>query len=705
MREAGCGKRDAGTASGERASSPRAAAHPASRFAHPALIALLLLIVYIATLAPGITFWDPSEFVAAVHVLGIPHPPGTPLFVLVARVWSDVLGWLPTAPATNLFSAACTAAAGGALAIFLARSTGWRLGACAAALCAGAMSTVWLNATETEVYAASLLLAMAMLLAAQRASESGDSRWIMLTAYTFGLAVPLHLSALVAAPAAIVLAVQRDGGRTASSIRWRDATLLTGAFIVTVGVGLARWPIVVAGAIVMVASVWLRASRTDRETTWAAGATADAGGMRAPTSLSTALLTAAALLIAFSALLYLPIRASHHPLINEGDPVTWTALWDVIGRRQYGAHGLWPRQAPLWAQFANVFEYADWQVALGLAPGVEPSWIRTPITVLFTLLGVVGCMAHRARERRSWRAFVVLILCASAGLVVYMNFKAGASFGYGVLPANLPHEARDRDYFFTLGFWTWGAWAGIGAAVLASRITRRGAASIGVCVAALPIALNWSAVNRRHMPEATIPYLSASAFLWSTPPDAVLVTGGDNDSFPLWYLQAVERARPDVTVVVSPLLPVEWYRAQLAHRHGLLDSADVAAPVYAEREVLGRIVRGARRLGRPLAVTLTAGETRREALGGEWTLHGTVFVNAETASGVRTRALDALVDTAAASAFVRSFRWTTADTLRRESIDPAPAVFAEVLACPAYALSTVGIAAQPDSLDSPCKFR
>lgn len=672
------------------------------------LVALLLFVVYVATLAPGITFWDPSEFVAAVHVLGIPHPPGTPLFVLLERVWSDALAWLPRAEATNLFSAVCTAAAGGALAVFFARATGSRLGAFAAAIAAGGMSTVWLNATETEVYAASLLLAMAMLLAAQRASERGERRWVTLTAYTFGLAVPLHLSALVAAPAAIVLAVQRaparqcDGGAarvvggdegsvrgigcddraTRGNIRCRLAVLLSGACIATAGVGLARWPIALVGALVMVTAA-----------------------VRARSSRSALLFTLLALCVAFSVLLYLPIRAAHHPVIDEGNPVSWSALWDLIGRRQYGAQPLWPRQAPLWAQFANVFEYADWQIALGLTPGVAPSWHRTPITVLFALLGVVGCMAHRAADRRSWRAFVVLLLSASVGLVIYMNFKAGASFGYGVLPVNLPHEARDRDYFFTLAFLVWGAWAGFGAVALASRVAPRGAAPIGLCVAALPSALNWRAVDRKHMPDASIPRLSAEAFLWSTPRGAVLVTGGDNDSFPIWYVQAVEHVRPDVTVVVAPLLPVEWYRAQLARRHGLLDSADVAAPVYAEREALARVAREVRRLGRPLAVTVTAGATRLDALGGRWTLHGTVFVNASVDSGVRSGALAELVDTAAASAFVRRFHWTAADTLRDESIDPAPEVFAKVLACPAFALAAVGAAVRPDSLDSPCKFR
>jgi hypothetical protein len=647
----------------------------------PALAALLLFAIYVTTLAPGVTFWDAGELIAAVHVLGIPHPPGTPLFVLLARAWSDVFGWLPRATGTNLFSAACTAGAGGVLALLFQRTTGARLGAFAAAVCAGAMSTVWLNATETEVYAASLLLASAMLFSAQRAGESGSARWMALTAYLMALAVPLHLSALVAAPAAIALVAQRSpmGAVRAGGIRWRPALVLTGAFLVAAGAGLASWPIAAAGALVMAVAP----QPADRRRTLA---------------------VAALMLLAFSALAYLPIRAAHHPAINEGDPTTWSALWSVVGRRQYGAHGVWPRQAPLWAQVANLFEYADWQVALGLAPGVAPSWLRTPITVLFAALGIAGSLAHRARDRRSWRALVVLLISASAGLLVYLNFKAGASFGYGVLPAALPHEARDREYFFTLAFWVWGAWAGYGAVTLAPHMAR-GRAMVGVLVACLPIVLNWRAVDRRRMPGAAVARTSAAALLWSAPPRAVLVTGGDNDSFPLWYLQVVDGVRPDVTVAIAPLLPAEWYRAQLARRHALFDSSGVAAPVHSEDEALSRIAGGVRRVGRPLAVTLPAGPTRRHALGGSWALHGVVFVHDSMHGAVHTAALDPPVDSAVASAFVRRFRWGASDTLSDESIDPAPALFARALACPAFALASEAAGVRADSLASPCKFR
>ncbi|HET7621480.1 MAG TPA: DUF2723 domain-containing protein [Gemmatimonadaceae bacterium] len=666
--------------------------------AAPIIAVLVLGAVYLATLAPGLTFWDSGELIAAVHSLGIPHPPGTPLYVTLARAWREMAGPLSTAVAVNSFSALCTALAAGALAWLLMRVTRMPWAALGAALCAGAMSTVWLDANEAEVYAASLLLAMAMLLAAERAGGSlhraslhdaalGSpgaparcERWTVLTAYCMALAVPLHISALVAAPGAIVLAAY-DGARR---VEWPRAVMLTGALLVSAGAGLAEWKLAAAGGIVLAASPLL------------------AGSARTP-RLKTAGCIALVLALGISVVAFMPIRALHEPALDSGNPTTWNALWEVTGRRQYELHGLWPRQAPLWAQVANFFEYADWQVALGLAPGVAPSWVRTPVTIAYALLGVYGAARHRDRDGRSWLAFLMLFACASLGLVIYLNFKAGASFGYGVLPDALPHEARERDYFFSLAFFTWGAWAGFGAVSLLRERSRR-VVPLGLAIAALPIALNWRAVDRSREPEASMPHRVASALLWSAPPRAVLVTWGDNDSFPLWYLQVVEGVRRDVSVVVAPLLGAEWYRAQLARRDSLLLPNEVAE-LASELEVVGRVMDRAEVNGRPVAVAITADSSELWTLGSGWVLEGVAWVSAPpSATSTRVAGLRAPVDTAVARAFVKRFGKVQSLPFG-DATDPAPRIMARLLDCPAATLAAARAGARVDSLASGCKWR
>ena len=163
------------------------------------------------------TLWDAGEFNAAIGSLGIPHPPGTPLYIVIARVWAKALGVLPQALAVNLLSAVATAVACGLLGGLVAKWTQDRLVGVAAGLTAGSMLAVWMNATETEIYALSLLLAVLMVVVGDRAGEKDSPRFRLLLAYLIGLAVPIQISALVAAPAAILLAASVPG--RASAIR------------------------------------------------------------------------------------------------------------------------------------------------------------------------------------------------------------------------------------------------------------------------------------------------------------------------------------------------------------------------------------------------------------------------------------------------------------------------------------------------------
>ncbi|MDQ3996139.1 MAG: DUF2723 domain-containing protein, partial [Gemmatimonadota bacterium] len=543
------------------------------------------------------------------------------------------------------------------------------------------------NATETEVYAATLALSVVTLAAADRAGRTGERRWLMLVVYLIALAVPLHMSALVAGPA-IVYAAATD---TTGSFRRASALLVAGAWLAAMGVGKMSPLTVVAGAAIVVAGAALDAERSPGVARWQPLTTR---------ALRTTASLAAVVAVAATALLFLLVRAQHDPIVNQGAPTTLAALGDVVARRQYDVAPLWPRRAPLWLQAANVFQYADWQVALSLGATVIPTPWRIATTIVFAVLGVVGCLEHRRRDLRSWRTLLLVLLGGSLGVVLYLNLRAGPSFGWGILPADATREARERDYFFVTGFWAWGLWAGYGAVVAAERFKLP--RPLGVAVAALPIVLNWRALDRGRWPEAALPRFLAASLLEAAPPRSVLFVGGDNDTYPLWHAQAVHGTRRDVTVVTTPLLPADWYREELWRRHQL--QPEPAANRWEGRTATSReIARRARALGRPVAAAITLPGDERRAIGGEWELRGPVFVEVSpTTSGLR-------VDSAATNDWATRYEAWRAGRMAPPSIDPTSQLVLDVLSCPGWMVgksrSNAPLRAGSRSLASLCNLR
>jgi hypothetical protein len=661
---------------------------------HGAWIAgVLLLVVYLATLAPDVTFWDAGEFIASAKSLGIPHPPGTPLFILLLASWARLFPFLPYALACNLFSVACTVTAAILAAALIGRgprfergrNDGWYV--LGGVLCAGGMSSVRLNATETEVYAASIAFVAILLAVANHAGRSASARWRVLTAYLIVLAVPLHLSALVAAPVAVYLAASNDDGL----VDWQTALALTGVLVAAVGAGRASLPLGIAGIVILALAPPLAGQM------WRSIPRQTPGSAR--------LLFVS--VVAVSALFVMLVRARFDPAINQGNPSTLASLLDVIARRQYDVPSMWPRSAPLWLQIANWFEYADWQVAMSLGPTAVPTIARTGATVVFGLLGLVGAAAHRSADQRQWRAVLLLLLCGSLGVVLYLNMRASPSFGWGILPAGAIREARERDYFFVLGFWAWGLWAGYGAVTIAQRLRIRPV--FGVLVAALPIALNWTAVTRLQQPEASLPRRFGETLLLSSPRNAVLFVDGDNDTYPLWFLQQVDSLRRDVTVVTIPLLGASWYGAELSRRYDLLPPTATNNGGARESYLPAAIAARARQLGRPVVASISlAWQTRRD-IGRNWTMSGLVYVERPNAAPDSqatgfVRASIAL-DSAATRDWARRIeRWRDDGTVR-SSTDSMDDYALGLLGCPRLALLPHPVRAQTDSLASLCNHR
>jgi hypothetical protein len=281
--------------------------------------------------------------------------------------------------------------------------------------------------------------------------------------------------------------------------------------------------------------------------------------------------------------LFLPLRAALDPIINEASPtcasvgealvsiLTWgqkgcVNLSESLSRTQYVKPPVLPRLAPLHLQFANYLQYFDWQWARMLQ-GTQSLFAvaRLPFTLLFTGLGVFGMVEHFRRDRASWWYMTALFGTLSVALVFYLNFKYGFSIP-GPTQGISSHEVRERDYFFIVSFSVWGLWAGIGIAILWKKLAGevqagyKKAAPV-LLLAAIPLALNGTWAGRSDDYSARD---WAYNLLMSVEPYGVVFTNGDNDTFPLWYLQEVEGIRQDVTVIVTSYLNIDWYARQLA---------------------------------------------------------------------------------------------------------------------------------------------
>ncbi len=432
-----------------------------------AAIAIFAVILagYVWTLAPTVTFWDAGEFIAAAKILGIPHPPGTPLFVLLGNFFGRLLPFGEFAYRTNLMTAIFSSAAAAFMFLVVAQALkGWLAkerrvagesdpwfaigGAVAAALISAFVFTVWQNSNETEVYmVATFSIAAIAWLAWMWRRQRGTQRashLLLLMVYIGAVSIGNHLLTLLVGPALVVyiwhvLRTEPLPDAADRRTEWAQVAILASAWILLIWVGLGAAS---TGYLAWGARIALL------------GALAYAVYARSYAFPAVVLLIG---VVGISTYAFLPIRASLDPFINEADPSTLDALLSVIRRDQYPPrlwidNPLYPSGAGnpgrsltiIGLQALNYIQYFDWQWANGLAPtdpvfarntqlfGLIP--VRLPFTLAFTSLGMAGLRELHRRDRSFFWFFLLLFLTAGPGLMGYMNFKPGFSLGWDIFP-------------------------------------------------------------------------------------------------------------------------------------------------------------------------------------------------------------------------------------------------------------------------------
>ncbi len=174
------------------------------------------------------------------------------------------------------------------------------------------------------------------------------------------------------------------------------------------------------------------------------------------------------------------------------------------------------------------------------------------------LLGLLGLFFHYRKKRGDFWVVLLLFLFTGLAIVIYLN--------------QYPLQPRERDYAYAGSFYTFAIWIGLGVLALTALLKKLMPYSLSAIMATLvtlifvPVIMareNWDDHDRSGRYTARD---FAKNYLNSCQPQSILFTNGDNDTFPLWYVQEVEGIRTDIKVVNMSYLTADWYIEQMASR-------------------------------------------------------------------------------------------------------------------------------------------
>ncbi|MBQ0077631.1 MAG: DUF2723 domain-containing protein [Bacteroidales bacterium] len=216
------------------------------------------------------------------------------------------------------------------------------------------------------------------------------------------------------------------------------------------------------------------------------------------------------------------------------------------------------------------------------------------------LLGLLGLCFQFGRDKRgSWLTFLMFFMTGIA-IVVYLNQP--------------PYQVRERDYAYAGSFYFFCVWIGLGVIAVAEKVTEWFKGKHGVQVAlasgvlllgvpALMGAQNWDDHDRSNRRTAVE---MAGNYLNSVGPDGILITHGDNDTFPLWYAQEVEETRTDVRICNTSLLGTDWHIDQMLYAVNESAPLELTIPhtqyLYGNNEYIPIVDKGAMSIADAVAV-------------------------------------------------------------------------------------------------------
>ena len=576
----------------------------------------LTFIVYFNTMAPTVSFWDTGEFIATSHILGIPHPPGSPLFLLIGKFFSLIPISSDIAFRVNILSPIFSALTISLLFLicnqFIERLNNYassdsflRISSSfIASLTFAFTHSHWFNAVETEVYAFSgfitALVVYLILIWSKNKDRDYNVIYLMTIIYLFGLGTGTHLLNLLTIPFIALI------------IYFSVNKLSLKNFILTAFVALFVFLMIQNGIIKGLPSLALQIGfYSILIIIFGIVYLAYRSISNRNTLLSIITTSILLIIIGYSTYFTIFIRSGQNPAIDENNPETIEKAISYLNRDQYGSMSLLPRKfdnipskisvvgKPVHQnlEFSNIqnrdyalyepskqinflfsyqikkmyLRYFLWQFAgkgsvddSFVSPfganknqdGVDWSQFGLPLAFI---IGLFGAYFHFRNNKYDAFSLLVLFIMTGIAIVLYLN-------------QDNP-QPRERDYSYVGSFMAFSIWIALGIFGFINKVNelfleksiKKPASYFMIIMFSTFIPLKMFLANY-HEHDRTGNYIAwdmAYNMLQTCKPNAILFTNGDNDTFPLWYLQQVEGIRQDIIVANLSLLNTPWYIKQL----------------------------------------------------------------------------------------------------------------------------------------------
>ena len=568
---------------------------------------LVTAVVYLKTLSTTVVFWDVGEFCAAARLLEVPHPPGAPLFVFIARIASLIPYRDDIAARMHAVSAI-----GSALGIMFLYLVAVRFiemfrgatqsltdrivvyGASAIGAFALAFSTTyWDNSIEAEVYGMGMFFVSFCLWLALRwwdhADEPHNEKYLLMIAYMLGLSTGIHILALLATIPILMMVYFRKYEYSRKGFFQFGLAAIAIFFVIYPGIvqflpGLLDgdfkgtqsefFPFIPPLCVAAAAYGAYRSYKTHHK------------------MVHIGCLSFLLIVVGYTTYTQVIIRSNVDNLpMKENNPNNLSRLTSYLTREQYGDTPLlkgqsWDNETQTYVE--KVFPRRYSQEAMH-----EPTRVNytsdgdflwryqiNHMFVRYVLWNFVGTEGDWQDAGVSWKeSFGIPLFAALLGL--WFHFRKDWKMASVLMAMFIimgivldlyqnqqDPQPRERDYFYVGAYYVFCVWIAIGIVGLFDAF-RKGlqpklvqwaaVALVAVFALTVPVSLARSNWREHDRSQNYIAWDYSYNLLQSCPQDAILFTNGDNDTFPLWYLQDVEGVRRDVRTVNLSLVNTQWY--------------------------------------------------------------------------------------------------------------------------------------------------